>query len=139
MDPAQAIAVLNKQKPVFLNFLGGKIIALDPESRSCTFELCVPLDYCHSGNIVQGGFVNAMIDAAMAHASFGIVSSITRLSSLEISTRYESATFGEQTLTVTGRIRKVTRSIVFLDGEIRDEQGNLTATAQSTAKIARSD
>jgi uncharacterized protein (TIGR00369 family) len=139
MDPAQAIAVLNKQKPVFLNFLGGKIVALDPESRSCTFEFCVPLDYCHSGNIVQGGFVTAMLDAAMAHAIFGIDSSITRLSSLEISTRYESATFGEQTLTVTGRIRKVTRSIVFLDGEIRDEQGNLTATAQSTAKIARSD
>jgi acyl-coenzyme A thioesterase PaaI-like protein len=80
-----------------------------------------------------------MLDAAMAHAIFGIDSSITRLSSLEISTRYESATCGEQILTVTGRIRKVTRSIVFLDGEIHDEQGNLTATAQSTAKIARSD
>lgn len=139
MDPAQAIAVLNEQKPVFLNFLGGKIIALDPEARTCTFEFCVPLDYCHSGNVVQGGFVTAMLDAAMAHAIFGIDSSITRLSSLEISTRYESATCGEQILTVTGRIRKVTRSIVFLDGEIRDEQGNLTATAQSTAKIARSD
>ena len=139
MDLAQAIAVLNKQKPVFLNFLGGKIIALDPEARTCTFEFFVPLDYCHSGNIVQGGFVTAMLDAAMAHAIFGIDSSITRLSSLEISTRYESATCGEQTLTVTGRIRKVTRSIVFLDGEILDEQGNLTATAQSTAKIARAD
>lgn len=139
MNPAQAIAVLNEQKPVFLNFLGGKIIALDPEARTCTFEFCVPLDYCHSGNVVQGGFVTAMLDAAMAHAIFGIDSSITRLSSLEISTRYESATCGEQILTVTGRIRKVTRSIVFLDGEIRDEQGNLTATAQSTAKIARSD
>lgn len=138
MNPAHTIAMLNENKPAFLNFLGGKIVALDPKAQTCTFAFCVPLDYCHSGDVVQGGFVTAMLDAAMAHAVFGIDATVTRLSSLEISTRYESTTRGQQPLTVTGRIRKLTRSIAFLDAEIHDEVGNLTATAHSVAKIARS-
>jgi len=138
MNTAEIVAALNKQKPAFLDLLGGRIVAFDTKAHICTFEFCVPLDYCHSGNIVQGGFVTAMLDAAMAHAIFGVDSSIKRLSSLEISTRYEAATCGEQRLTVTGRIRKLTRAIAFLEGEIHDEQGKLTATAQSIAKIARS-
>lgn len=139
MNNADIVARLNAHKPGFLNFLGGNIIDLDLDARTCTFEFTVPLDYCHSGNIVQGGFVTAMLDAAMAHAVFGCDQSVVRLSSLEISTRYEDATRGEEPLTVTGRIRKATRSIAFLDGEIVNAAGGLCATAHSVAKIARSD
>ena len=137
MNRDDIIATLNEQKPPFLNFLGGSIVDVDNEKQTCVFEFCVPLDYCHSGNVVQGGFVTAMLDAAMAHAVFGLDPTITRLSSLEISTRYEDATRGEHVLTVTGRIRKMTRSIAFLDAEIHNAEGNLTATAHSVAKISR--
>ena len=137
MDQQQRIDFLNEQKPGFLTLLGGEIIALDLDARTCTFEFTVPLDYCHSGNIVQGGFVTAMLDAAMAHAVFGTEINISRLSSLEISTRYEDATRGEVRLLVTGRVRKATRSIAFLDGEIIDADGKLCATAHSVAKISR--
>lgn len=137
MDNAQRIAQLNAHKPGFLNMLGGNIVALDPESGTCTFEFTVPLSFCHSGNVVQGGFVTAMLDAAMAHAVFGCDDTVTRLSSLEISTRYESVCFGETALSVQGRIRKLTRSIAFLDGEILDANGNVCATAHSVAKISR--
>jgi len=137
LTSAERITMLNQHKPGFLNLLGGHIVSLDSEQGTCTFEFKVPLEYCHSGNIVQGGFVTAMLDAAMAHAVFGCHPSIARLSSMEISTRYEDATRGEEKLTVIGRIRKLTRSIAFLDGEIFNQQGHICATAHSVAKISR--
>jgi len=135
MTPDEKIAYLNEHKPAFLDFLGGHVVGLS--ERSCEFGFHVPLSYCHSGNIVQGGFVTAMLDAAMAHAVFGCDQSVTKLSSLEISTRYEGVTPGDEPLRVIGRIRKLTRSVAFLDGELFNEAGELCATAHSVAKISR--
>lgn len=137
MTEAERIVHLNTHKPEFLKLLGGEITGLDTAAGTCTFTFTVPFTYCHSGNIVQGGFVTAMLDAAMAHAVFGCDDSVARLSSLEISTRYEDATRGGEALTVTGRIRKLTRSIAFLDGEIVNARGTICATAHSVAKISR--
>lgn len=137
MNKEQRIAMLNQHKPTFLNLLGGVIVDVDLEAGTCHFEFMVPLTYCHSGNIVQGGFVTAMLDAAMAHAVFACDETVARLSSLEISTRYEDATRGEDRLSVIGRIRKMTRSVAFLDGEILNSAGNVCATAHSVAKISR--
>ena len=128
---------LNSFRPEFIELLGGRLIAADIEARSCTFAFCVPLKFCHSGNIVQGGFVTAMLDAAMSHAVFGCTPDVERLSSLEITTRYESVTRGEDSLTVTGRIRRMTRTIAFLEGDIKSETGEVLAVAHSVAKIGR--
>ena len=138
MDIPEIIERLNAHKPGFLNLLGGEIVGFDPEQHTCTFEFTVPLDYCHSGDIVQGGFVTAMLDACMAHAIFGVDQRITRLSSLEISTRFLNATRGNQKLTVVGKIDKATQHIAFMTGSITDESGVVTATAQSVAKLSRS-
>ena len=137
--PAQESIVdqLNEHRPPFINLLGGRVIAASPVDGTCTFEFCVPSDYCHSGDVVQGGFVAAMLDAAMAHAVFASDNTVTRLSSLEISTRYESVTRGHVPLRVEGRIKKMTRSIAFLEADIRGQDGEVLACASSTAKVAR--
>ena len=131
------LAKLNSHSPGFIKLLGGQIVAADLEARSCTFTFCVPLDFCHSGNIVQGGFVSAMLDAAMSHAVFSCDLSVERLSSLEITTRYESVTRGENLLTVTGWVRRMTRTIAFLEADIRSESAEILAVAHSVAKIGR--
>ena len=81
--------------------------------------------------------MTAMLDAAMSHAIFGCTPDIERLSSLEITTRYESVTRGKDSLTVTGRIRRMTRTIAFLEGDIKSETGEVLAVAHSVAKIGR--
>jgi len=70
-DTAARIESLNARAPGFIKLLGGKITALDVEAQKAVFEFTVPLDFCHSGDVVQGGFVTAMLDAAMSHALFG--------------------------------------------------------------------
>lgn len=137
MDIAARIEQLNSRLLTFIQLLRGEVVGLDPEKRTCTFRFNVPLDYCHSGNVVQGGFVTAMLDATMSHAVFGLERGVSGLSSLEISTRYEDATLGEQELTVVGRIRKSTYRTAFLDGELFNKNGDICATAHTVAKLSR--
>lgn len=134
---ADIVAHLNNFQPGFIELLGGKVVDFDLTRKTCVFNFCVPLAYCHSGDVVQGGFVTAMLDAAMAHAVFGCEAGVERLSTLEITTRFESVTRGDSPIRVTGWVRKMTRSVAFLEAAIHDAQGETLATAQSVAKISR--
>ena len=44
-----------------------RVISLDPAGRA-QIEYAASMAQCHSGGVVQGGFVTGWIDAAMAHA-----------------------------------------------------------------------
>lgn len=43
----------------------------------------ISLDYCHSGDNIQGGFVTAMLDAVCTHAVFGANLRVTGVSTYE--------------------------------------------------------
>lgn len=137
MDKTQIIASLNAGTPAFIRLLGGEITDVDPDTQSCTFSYSVPLDYCHSGDIVQGGFVTAMLDAAMAHACFAHLDGVVRLSSYEITTRFLGITRGYEPLRVSGWIRKATYKTAFQEAQINTGDGEVTAVAHSVAKLAR--
>ena len=128
---------LNAMAPDFIKLLGGSVIELDMDSHRAVFTFTVPLDYCHSGDVVQGGFVTAMLDAAMSHALFGTDDTISGVASLDIATQFIGVCRGEQPLRVTGRVRRATFKTAFLEADIEDETGTLVATAQSVAKLRR--
>ena len=123
--------------PDFIKLLGGRIIELDMDSQRAIFTFTVPLDYCHSGDVVQGGFVTAMLDAAMSHALFGTDDTICGVASLDIATQFIGVCRGQHPLQVTGRVKRATLKTAFLDAEIQDEEGTVVATAQSVAKLSR--
>ena len=64
--------------------LGGRVIEVDSKEGSCTFEFNIGHEFCHSVDVVQGGFVTAMLDATMSHAAFGQQSDIINVATLEI-------------------------------------------------------
>ncbi len=134
---ASAIEKLNKRAPEFIRLLGGKIVDLDQIHHKVTFEFKVPLTYCHSGDIVQGGFVTAMADAAMSHSLFGTDDTISNVATLEISTRFLGPTPGEQILRVSGRVIKKTYQTAFLEAEVHNEGGEQLVSAQAVAKLRR--
>jgi uncharacterized protein (TIGR00369 family) len=136
-DRTARITALNNMAPDFIKLLGGKIVALDPDAQQAVFSFTVPLDFCHSGDVVQGGFVTAMLDAAMSHALFGTDESISNVASLDIATQFISACRGNQPLKAVGRVKKATFRTAFLEAEISDSSGELMATAQSVAKLSR--
>jgi uncharacterized protein (TIGR00369 family) len=127
----------NPRLESFIGLLGGRIIAFDTTARTCTFEFDISTDYCHSGDIVQGGFVTAMMDAAATFALYGISGKARpTVSSLEIKTNYfEPSRAGR--LTVVGRVVREGYRIAFMEGEVFDHKGTLTANASTVAKLSR--
>ena len=136
-DSQKRIEQLNAMAPDFIKLLGGSIVELDMDSQQAIFSFNVPLEYCHSGDVVQGGFVTAMLDAAMSHALFGTDDTISGVASLDIATQFIGVSRGKQPLRVTGRVKKATFKTAFLEADIEDETGTLVATAQSVAKLSR--
>ena len=127
---------LNANLPVFMKLFDGKVTEFDPRDGTATLTFVVGKDFCHSGDIVQGGFVTAMLDAAMSHAVFAYDDTVGNLSSLEISTRYLEATRAGN-LSAVGRIVRLSHKTAFLDGQLFSDAGDLLATTQSVAKIYR--
>jgi acyl-coenzyme A thioesterase PaaI-like protein len=131
---------LNEHKPPFIELLNGKIIAADSEAQSCKFEFRPTPDHCHSIDVVQGGFITVMLDAAMSHAVFAHLGpeGVIALSSLEVTTRYHAVTRGGKgPVYAKGWIRQATYKTAFMESELLDGDGKLLATAQSVAKISR--
>ena len=136
MDEKERIAALNARRPAFIEMLGGKIVAADPASQSCTFEFDISTQFCHSVDVVQGGFITTMLDAAMSHAVFASLDGITGVSSLEIKTSYLAPSRAGR-LRAVGNILKSSYKTAFLEGRLYNEEGTLTATTSSVAKLVR--
>lgn len=132
----QIIAESNQHSPKFISMMGGQLVDVDTEKCACTFEFDIGKDYCHSIDIVQGGFVTAMLDAAMSHAMFLHDPDIVGLSSLEIKTSYLEPTRAGK-LRVEGWAIKQGYKIVFMEGHVYNEDNVLTATASTVSKISR--
>ncbi len=120
----------------FLKMLNGHIDSFDANEQTCTMSFNVSTDYCHSIDIVQGGFVTVMLDAVCTHAVVATDPAVSALSSLEIKVTFLEATRAGKMLAV-GKVQKLGGSIAFLTAELFNTDGVLTATATSTAKIRR--
>lgn len=136
MDIGNMIDAMNAHSPPALKKLGGRVHTYDEDERVIEMRYRLDDSYCHSGDIVQGGFVAGMLDAAMAHAVFAELRDFVVVATLEINVSYlDIARPGE--LSAFGRIAKLGKSIGFLKAELRNDDGDLLAYATSTAKIIR--
>lgn len=134
MDIAAYIPLMNEHSPPALRKLGGRVQAFDDETGTVEMRYTLDESFTHSGGIVQGGFITGMLDAGMAHAIIARYRRYVIVASLEIKVSFlEVARAGE--LVVYARPVRLGRSIAFLEAELHDENGNLLATATSTAKI----
>ena len=136
MDHDDLITALNARKPAFIEMLGGEIVTADPTAKTCTMEFEVSKQFCHSVDVVQGGFITTMLDSAMSHAVFASLEDITNVSSLEIKTSYLEPTRAGR-LKAVGHIVKDSYKTVFLEGHLYNEDGLLTAMTSSVAKLRR--
>ena len=111
-----------------------KIINIDPLTGQAIVEYKARRNMCHSGNIVQGGFITGWLDAVMALACMSKVGVDTLVLSLEIKTTFIKKVLPEAVL-VTGKVIKSGRSIAFLEGTITDKKNNILAKGNQTVKL----
>jgi uncharacterized protein (TIGR00369 family) len=127
---------LNDRAPEFIKLLGGKVVEIDIQQQSCTFEFDIGHQLCHSVDIVQGGFVTAMLDATMSHTVFGVHNDVVNVTTLEVKVSFfEPSRAGG--FRCVGRLRKIGRKTGFMEAELFNGDGLLTASATSTAKLVR--
>ena len=133
METLKIIEYLNSQWPPAVKTLDGKAIKFDITRQSLEMSFMANKNFCHSIDVIQGGYISAMLDAVMAYTVIGLPDVRTMVSTLELKTSFIS--IGHPGLMVgKGSITKLGKSIVFLNGELF-QNNSLIATATSTAKI----
>ena len=136
MTPADLIELLNKDQPECLLTLKGRVVDFTPEKNQLTMAFEPGLHCCHSIDVVQGGFVTAMLDASMAHVVIAMEEFRTSPSSIDINVSFLRPTRAGK-YTATGTIVKMGKTVAYLRAELYSEKGELTATATSSAYLTR--
>jgi len=134
MDKKEIIAALDKFRPPFLDLMKGQVVDVDIESGTCTMTFDISKQLCHSVDIIQGGFVTAMLDTVSSHAVFACHLSAQSLASLELKVSFLAASRAGK-FTAIGKIEKMTKNFAFLSAELINEDGVRTAILSSTAKV----
>ena len=111
-----------------------EIVSTDPAGRAVLrFE--VRAQHCHA--VAQGGYVTAWIDAAMARSVGAATDGKFGCNTLEIKVAFYQPVQRDQVVTAEGWVVRMGRSTVFLEGELRNDAGDVLAKGTSTAKLGK--
>jgi|TARA_B110000971_G_scaffold215458_1_gene248924 uncharacterized protein (TIGR00369 family) len=133
MTDIDIVAFLNSQWPPSVNTLEGYATEFDTRSNTLEMSFVAKPEFCHSGDIVQGGYITGMLDAVMAYSVFGCPKVDAQVATLELKVSFFS-TGNSGKLRGIGRISKLGRSISFLSGELYQGEKQIAA-ATSTVKM----
>lgn len=111
-----------------------RVVELDPAGRA-VIEYTAGLHMCHSGGVVQGGFVTGWIDAAMAHAAIAMAGAGIVPMTLEIKVSF-FAPARPGVVIATAWIERRGRKTCFFEGTLSEAGGKVLAKASSTVMLA---
>lgn len=111
-----------------------RVVSTDAEGHA-RLEYEAKRDQCHSGGVVQGGFISGWIDAAMAHAAMarngpGIVPM-----TLELKVSYFAPTRPGLVI-AEAWVERHGKRTSFYEGHLKDAAGTVLAKATSTILLA---
>ncbi len=125
--------------PDFKDELGASLgivrtLYMDAGKGRAAIECAAEMRMCHSGGVVQGGFVTGWIDAAMARAVMAATDFKFSPMSLEIKISFfRPAAPG--LVVAEAWIERRGRSTVFVEGHLRDAAGEILAKGSSTVRL----
>jgi acyl-CoA thioesterase len=108
-------------------------IEMNPEGRA-VIEYEAGLHMCHSGGVVQGGFVTGWIDAAMAHAAIAMSGPGIVPMSLELKVSFFAPARPGKVI-AEAWVEKKGRTTCFFEGRLLDPAGKVLAKASSTLQM----
>ncbi|HIF93422.1 MAG TPA: PaaI family thioesterase [Myxococcales bacterium] len=111
-----------------------RAISVDAEEGRAVVEFEAKIDQCHSGNVVQGGYVAGWIDNAMATAVLFKTDFQNLVMSLEIKVSYYRAA-NPGTVIAEGWIERIGKKTAFAEGLLRTRDGEIIAKASSTIAL----
>lgn len=91
-------------------------------------------EMCHSGGVVQGGFITGWIDQAMAHVVMAKTAREFQVLTLEIKVSFLEAV-RPGVVIAEAWIERLGKSTAFVEGRILDEKGSVLAKGSSTVRL----
>ena len=131
---AEMKARVERNFPPCIRLLGGELIEVDQANRRVVMGFVATPDFCHSEIIVQGGFLTAMLDAAMSHAVITASGLTLSPPTLELKISF-LAPGNPGRFRAEGVALKLGKSVGFLEGWLYNEAGELVARATSTCRL----
>lgn len=116
--------------------LGLRFLEAEPASGRIRVGFSAGEEFTNPHGQVQGGFLAAMLDETLGAALATTLAAGEFAVSLEIKVSFLRPA-GPGTFVGEGRVTKRGRSIAFLEGSLRDPDGELLATATTTARLLR--
>ncbi len=111
-----------------------RIAEMNPEGRA-RLEYRARPNMCHSGGVVQGGFVTGWIDAAMAHAAIARNGADVTPMTLELKVSFFAPVRPGLVIAEGWAVRNG-RKTAFYEGHLLDADGNVLAKASTTMMLA---
>jgi len=108
------------------------------QGGQAALEFQAGLHMCHSGGVVQGGFVTGWIDSAMAHAVMGLRADRGEHDITPVSLELKISFFAPARpglVTARAWVEREGRSTCFLEGELLDSAGHVLAKGTSTVRL----
>ncbi len=112
----------------------GRVIEYDAEGGRAVLEYTAKPEFCHSGGIVQGGFVTGWIDSAMARAAIASTQGERTMTTLELKISFLKAAVAGRTYRAEGWVVRAGKSVMFMEGLLTDPDGNLIAKGSATGQ-----
>lgn len=112
-------------------------IEMNPEGRA-RLEYEAGLHMCHSGGVVQGGFVTGWLDAAMAHAAIAMAGANVVPMTLELKVSFFAPARPGRVF-AEAWVEKRGRRTCFFEGRLSAPDGTVLAKASSTLLLAARD
>jgi len=111
-----------------------EVLYIDTQKGIASARYIANESMCHSGGIVQGGFITGWIDAVMALSCRAKCGTDVLALTLEIKVSFlNSAQMGK--IISTAKVIKNTKTIAFAEGKLENTNGDLIATGTSTIKL----
>lgn len=115
------------------DLLESEFLGFDKETLTATMRFTVRREVCTWRGGVQGGLVAGYLDDVMGYAYVAMTDGAQAPLNLEITMSLIRLVPQGATITAKGRVVKSGRRVVFLEGELIDEEGRILARATSTA------
>jgi uncharacterized protein (TIGR00369 family) len=111
-----------------------RMIELDQAVGRAVVEFEAKVNQCHSGNVVQGGFVTGWIDNAMATAAMAQANFEKVAMSLEVKISFFRAA-NPGPVIAEGWVERAGGRITFAEGLLRTPDGEIIAKGTSTLSM----
>jgi len=113
--------------------LGSELLGFDEETSTATMRFTVKPEMCTWRGGVQGGLVAGYLDDVMGYAYVSATGGEQAPLNLEISMQLLGLLTEGSTIIGKGRVVRGGRRVIFLEGELLSEEGQVLARSTSTA------